>query len=92
MLSRLEIPCKQKERGATPAVLRGSGATFMYLLTEDLPRIQWRGRWSQIKTVEHYVQEVAAQTLLTRLPAQAKRRLAMFDQASCWLLDQFLLD
>eukprot|EP00435_Cladocopium_sp_Y103_P010900 s2474_g2.t2 len=82
VLCRLGIPHRQQDRGATPAVLRGSGATHMYLVTEDLPRIQWRGRWSQLKTVEHYVQEVAAQTLLTRLDERAKHRLKLLDESS----------
>lgn len=91
-MQRLGIPVSQRLRGATPAVLRGSGATHMYLLTEDLPRVQWRGRWSQLKTVEHYVQEVAAQTFLARLDSQAKHRLQMLDRASAWLLHSFLAD
>eukprot|EP00435_Cladocopium_sp_Y103_P042939 s2396_g12.t1 len=85
-LSRLGIPTSQREKGATPAVLRGSGATFMYLASEDLAKVQWRGRWSQLKTVEHYVQEVAAQTLVSQLDPLSKRRVKAFDEAAAFLL------
>lgn len=92
VFSHLGVPSSQRTRGATPATLRGSGATHMYLSCEDLPRVQWRGRWSQLKTVEHYVQEVAAQTLVARLNPIAKRTIQIFDATSTALLAMFLDD
>ena len=89
-LHRLGIATGQSSRGATPAVLRGSGATYMFLSTEDLPRVQWRGRWAQLKTVEHYIQEVAAQTLVAKLDPLAKHRIGVLDSASSALLHAFL--
>ncbi|OLP99347.1 hypothetical protein AK812_SmicGene18107 [Symbiodinium microadriaticum] len=62
------------DRGATPGVLRGSGATFLYAETEDLALVAWRGRWSKIKTIEFYLQEVAAQLLLQQLGPTARER------------------
>ena len=62
----------------------------MYLECEDLSRVQWRGRWSQLRTVEHYVQEVAAQTMLSRLPSFARHRIATFNAAAPDLLQNFL--
>lgn len=90
VLSRLNVPCGMKQRGATPSVLRGSGATFMYLQCEDLCRIQWRGRWSQLRTVEHYIQEVAAQTLLHTLSPLAKEQIKLMSSAAPILIDLFL--
>ena len=90
VLSRLKIPCGMKQRGATPSVLRGSGATFMYLQCEDLCRIQWRGRWSQLHTVEHYIQEVAAQTLLHTLSPLAKEQVKLMSSVAPKLIDLFL--
>ena len=55
------------DRGATPGVLRGSGATFLYTLTENVQWIAWRGRWARTRTLEFYLQEVAAQLLLHQL-------------------------
>ncbi|CAE7254584.1 unnamed protein product, partial [Symbiodinium pilosum] len=76
IMSRLGVPHTLAEKGATPGVLRGSGATFLYLETEDISLVAWRGRWSKIKTVEFYLQEVAAQLLLQQLPPAARARIA----------------
>ena len=57
-MQRLEIPFKQADKGVTPSVLRGIGATHLYLETEDLVKVAWRGRWARQKTVEFYLQEV----------------------------------
>ena len=62
VMSRLQVPHTLHEKGATPGVLRGSGATFLYLETEDIALVAWR--WAKMKTVEFYLQEVAAQLLL----------------------------
>ena len=61
------MPTGDNEQGVTPKCLRGSGATWLYQLTEDIGRIQWRGRWQQRRTLEHYLQDVAGQLLLTDL-------------------------
>ena len=75
VLSRIGIPHARSTKGATPAVLRGSGATHLYLATEDVSLVQWRGRWSKLKTVEYYLQEVAAQVLLHSLDVLARERV-----------------
>ncbi|CAE7810303.1 unnamed protein product [Symbiodinium sp. CCMP2592] len=77
IMSHLGVPCRQAARGATPGVLRGSGATYLYQETEDLGLVAWRGRWSKVKTLEFYLQEVAAQLLLQQLPASARARIAV---------------
>lgn len=68
VMAHLGIPHRQCQRGATPGTLRGSGATFLYGRTEDVPWIAWRGRWARVKTLEYYLQEVSAQLLLHELP------------------------
>ena len=79
ILDFLEIPRRQASRGATPGVLRGSGATQMYLETEDLPRIAWRGRWSRQRTLEYYVQEVAAQLFMHQLSRHAREKISFLE-------------
>ena len=74
LLDRLGVPRRQSEGGATPGTLRGSGATHEYLQSADIVSIQWKGRWSQIKTLEHYIQEVGAQLFLFNLSATARQR------------------
>ena len=48
VLTRLQIPCRAAAKGATPSVLRGSGATFFYQQTENLQLLAWRGRWARV--------------------------------------------
>lgn len=75
ILSRLGVPHSRAAKGATPAVLRGSGATHLYLATEDIGLVQWRGRWTKQKTIEFYLQEVAAQLMLHDLDVLARERI-----------------
>ncbi|CAE7254443.1 unnamed protein product [Symbiodinium sp. CCMP2592] len=90
VMSRLGVPHQLAQRGATPGVLRGSGATFLYLETEDLPLVAWRGRWSKTKTVEFYLQEVAAQLLLHRLTPWSRERIRTLSSFSRCLIQQVI--
>ena len=76
ILDHLEVPRRQTARGATPGTLRGSGATHLYLSDVDITKIAWKGRWSRIRTLEYYIQEVGAQLFLHQLPVSAKHRIA----------------
>ena len=91
IMDRLQIPHSRKTRGATPAVLRGSGATHLYLATEDISLIAWRGRWTKLKTVEFYLQEVAAQLMLHQLDPLAKHRIQFLSTFSAAVLRQSIL-
>ena len=86
-MARLGVPYTQAERGATPGVLRGSGATFLYLETEDISLVAWRGRWSKVKTIEFYLQEVAAQLLLMQLSSSSRRRISVLRKFARPLLE-----
>ena len=88
-MQRLEIPFKQADKGVTPGVLRGSGATHLYLETGDLVKVAWRGRWARQKTVEFYLQEVAAQVVLQRLPAHSRARIAGLAEFSARLVEAY---
>ena len=66
----------------TPGCLRGSGATYFWKQTEDIPRVAWRGRWQRHQTLEFYLQDVAGQQLLLRLP-EVKRELIRFLASIC---------
>ena len=76
LFSALGIPVRESERGLTPGSLRGSGATFLYFSTENLPLIAWRGRWRRQRTMEAYLQEVSASQLLTRITVEKRARIA----------------
>ena len=62
------------------------GAEQRFFLSEDIALVAWRGRWAKMKTVEIYLQEVAAQLLLQRLPSTARQRIAVLQSASRALL------
>ena len=81
VMAKLGIPHKAATRGATPGVLRGSGATHFYLQCENIPLLSWRGRWSRQRTLEHYLQEVAAQMMLGELHSSDRLRIATLDSA-----------
>ena len=82
VMSALGVPHSQQLNGATPGVLRGSGATYLYSSSEDINWVAWRGRWSRVKALEYYLQEVGAQMLIHSLPASAKSRIEVFSNAS----------
>ena len=82
VMTRLGVPCTQATHGATPGVLRGSGATYLYPATEDINWVAWRGRWSRVRTLEYYLQEVAAYLLVHQLHPLAKARVAALSDAS----------
>ena len=89
-MTKLEIPHSQKDHGVTPGSLRGSGASAMYVETENVQLICWRGRWSKQRALEYYPQEVAAQLLLHRLSPNAKSRIQELDAVSAQLVNSVI--
>lgn len=69
---QIGIPVSEASNGVTPGCLRGSGATHLYHSTENIPLIAWRGRWLRQRTLEHYLQDVAGQLFITRLPPKSQ--------------------
>lgn len=67
LFGALHIPTAEKLNGITPKSLRGSGASWLFHLTEDVERTLWRGRWQSKRALEHYLQDVMGQTLLANL-------------------------
>ena len=65
----------------TPGCLRGSGATHYYYLYEELGRIQWKGRWRRLQTLEYYIQEVAGRTIMHGLSNSSKDLIQLFANA-----------
>ena len=64
VFNHLGVPTREAVQGITPGSLRGSGATWLYNTTENIPLIRWRGRWRREATLECYLQDVAALLLL----------------------------
>lgn len=78
----LGVPHSQFQHGATPGVLRGSGATYMYTTSEDVNWVAWRGRWSRVRTLEYYLQEVGAFVLIHSLKPAAKSKIFQLSKFS----------
>ena len=90
VLEKLGIPCRQLQRGVTPGSLRGSGATSMYLQTENTPLICWRGKWARARTLEFYLQEVAPQVLHHSLSSEAQSFINTLNNACFGVFTSFL--
>ena len=90
IMGRLGIPYRQTQRGMTPGTLRGSGATRMYLDTENIPLILWRGRWARLRTLEFYLQEVAAQVFTHSLSQQSQQMIQRLHTACPNVFHYFL--
>ena len=81
IMKTLGVPFRQRKKGITPWTLRGSGATQLYLMTENIPLISWRGRWARVRTLEFYLQEVAAQVLLHSLSPKSRTLIQKLSDA-----------
>ena len=59
----------------TPGGLRGGGAVTSYRKGASISDLLWAMRLKQVTTLEAYLQEVAALSLLTELPLSSRRAI-----------------
>lgn len=59
----------------TPASLRAGGATFLFDEMEDTQRLRFLGRWSNIQSLEHYIQSAKANQLMQTLSEKSTRSI-----------------
>lgn len=83
ILRALSVP---KSAGLTPGGVRGGGCVYAFQTGTDLPRLLWKMRIKHLQTLESYLQECAASTVVCELPAEARERIR-----SASLLAPFLL-
>ncbi|OLQ11504.1 hypothetical protein AK812_SmicGene4650 [Symbiodinium microadriaticum] len=69
LLAALQVPKKLR---LTPAGLRAGGAVFAYRQDIELQKLLWRMRLSNLQTLQHYVQEVGAESVVVQLPPRAR--------------------
>ena len=72
--------------GLTPASHRGGGATWLFEATESLDIVKWRGRWRADRTLDIYIQEVGALSVLPQLSDAQRQRIQSFACAADMLL------
>lgn len=86
VMDRFEVPRRQSQHGATPGVLRGSGATYLYCNSEDINWVAWRGRWARVRTLEFYLQEVSSLMLVHELSRSARSKIFSLADASASII------
>ena len=59
----------------TPASFRSGGATHRFKIQENLPRLQYHGRWRVARTLEHYLHEAFSALIMLTLSADSKKCL-----------------
>ncbi|CAL1164508.1 unnamed protein product [Cladocopium goreaui] len=72
LLNALEVPSAFRP---TPSSVRGGGAILAYKRGEAIPSILWRMRLVSQMTLESYLQELAAESFLAKLPETTKLRI-----------------
>ena len=72
ILQLLEVPANVH---VTPGGLRGGGAVTSYRKGASISDLLWAMRLKQVTTLEAYLQEVAALSLLTELPLSSRRAI-----------------
>lgn len=70
----------------SPGSLRAGGATFLFDEEEDIGRLRLIGRWSNIQSLEHYVQSAKSQQMLQNLSDKAVHRLENLLRKGSFLL------
>ena len=67
--------------GFTPASLRAGGATAMFMDEVPVETLRFRGRWTNTKTLEHYIQEGMACLQMSQLSGSAALRVSKYTGA-----------
>ncbi len=71
-LDRLEMPRPMRP---TPASVRGGGAILAYRRGEPINNIMWKMRIVQQQTLESYLQETVADSLIAKLPDHCRQKI-----------------
>ena len=74
LMAFIDISSKQGI-GCTLSSFRGGGATHCYLTGMSLSDIAWTSRWASQRTLEIYIQEVAALLSLAALTGSSRERI-----------------
>jgi len=66
----------------TPGSLRTGGATHLFHISnEDVMKLMWRGRWSSIRMLSHYIQELSVESIRHQSTTPLVHRLSsLFDK------------
>eukprot|EP00971_Amphidinium_carterae_P314555 6252250-Amphidinium_carterae.2 len=71
----------------TPATLRSGGATWYIRRTQSLSMLQWKGRWSSERSVQHYLQLNLGAVGFAALPSRVKEKIHSLAHYASIVLD-----
>lgn len=76
LLDLLQVPPRHRP---TPGSIRGGGAVLAYRRGEPIADILWRMRLLSLPTSSSYLQELAADSMITHLPPRVRHRIHQVD-------------
>ena len=79
--------CVPTSTALTPGGLRGGGCVHAFQSGMDIAKLLWKMRIKHLQTLESYLQEVSASTVVSDLPPQARNRVRSAAALSSVLLD-----
>ena len=72
ILDALLVP---RSANLTPGGIRGGGCVYAFQQGTELTKLLWRMRIKHLQTLESYLQEVAASTIVSELPKHSRERI-----------------
>ena len=72
IVSALGLPFSGDGVGLTPAGHRGGGATMYFQATLSTEQVRFRGGWQSLRSLDVYIQEVAAESILATATVEAR--------------------
>eukprot|EP00435_Cladocopium_sp_Y103_P014486 s4341_g3.t1 len=93
LLAALGLPTQAQgqQRPLDLGSMRAGGATHLLMITEDSEVVRRRGRWLAHRTMDVYLQEVAATILFPHLPGNVKAKVLQLAHAFPGLLEKMKL-
>ena len=89
MLGALKVPASLR---LTPAGLRAGGAVYAYRQDLELQKLLWKMRLTSLTTLQHYVQELGADSIFVQLPEDSRTAVTSASSFFDILLTQFSRD
>eukprot|EP00438_Fugacium_kawagutii_P006915 Skav203581 [mRNA] locus=scaffold935:89412:94199:+ [translate_table: standard] len=85
VLHALAVP---KASGLTPGGVRGGGCVHAFQTGVDISMLLWRMRIKHMQTLESYLQEVVASTVVAELPLEARRKISAAASMTFFFMQQ----
>ena len=87
VLHALRVPVGEK-KGYVLSGLRGGGLTALWRATGDMALVTWRGRWTSMKSLPNYLQELESLRTYSAIPRAIRTELETLSARLPHLLDR----